>query len=245
MPGMDGMEFLEKVRLSNPGLPFILITSQGSERLAVRALMQGAYNHFRKPFDNDELFYTVERAAETRRLRLGERERVLEAAVGVRIIGRSPALSRVLETASRVASKDVTVLIRGETEPRRASSLRSFTRTANAGSRRWSSSIARRFLASSPKPSCSIHAWRVHRCGRGARRLLRAGERKHLVPRRDRRALASGSGKAVARASGTRGPATWIRAGQARRRSRDRCDTSRPRRGGQSGQVPRRSLLPA
>jgi DNA-binding NtrC family response regulator len=115
MPDMDGMELLEKIRASNAALPFILVTSQGSERLAVRALMHGAYNYLRKPFDNDELFYTVERAAETRRLRLAERERSLEAAVGVRIIGRSQALSRLLDSVSRVASKDVTVLIRGET----------------------------------------------------------------------------------------------------------------------------------
>src|SRR5580704_442009 len=115
MPDMDGMELLEKIRANHAALPFILVTSQGSERLAVRALMHGAYNHRRKPFDNDELFYTVERAAETRRLRLAERERALEAAVGVRIIGRSPALSRLLDSVSRVASKDVTVLIRGET----------------------------------------------------------------------------------------------------------------------------------
>jgi two-component system response regulator AtoC len=92
-----------------------LITSQGSERLAVRALMQGAYHYLRKPFDNQELFYIVERAVETHQLRLAERERALEAGAGVRIIGRSPALLRVLDTATRVANKDVTVLIRGET----------------------------------------------------------------------------------------------------------------------------------
>jgi two-component system response regulator AtoC len=115
MPEMDGMEFLEKVHASHAALPFILVTSQGSERLAVKALMRGAYNYLRKPFENDELFYAIERAAETRRLRLAERERSLEAAVGVRIIGRSPALLRLLDGASRVANKDVSVLIRGET----------------------------------------------------------------------------------------------------------------------------------
>ncbi|HWU85931.1 MAG TPA: sigma-54 dependent transcriptional regulator [Kofleriaceae bacterium] len=115
MPDVDGMQLLERVRAANAALPFVLVTSQGSERLAVRALKQGAYDYLRKPFDNDELFYTIDRAAETRRLRLVERERALEAAVGVRIIGRSAALSRVLDAVSRVASKDVTVLIRGET----------------------------------------------------------------------------------------------------------------------------------
>jgi two-component system response regulator AtoC len=115
MPDMDGMELLEKVRKSNPGIPVILVTAHGSERLAVRALKQGAYDYLSKPFDNDELFFTVERAAETRRLRQAERERSLEHASGVRIIGRSHALMRVLDTATRVAAKDVTVLVRGET----------------------------------------------------------------------------------------------------------------------------------
>jgi two-component system, NtrC family, C4-dicarboxylate transport response regulator DctD len=71
MPDMDGMELLEKIRASNAALPFILVTSQGSERLAVRALMQGAYNYLRKPFDNGELFYTVERAADRAGLAVG------------------------------------------------------------------------------------------------------------------------------------------------------------------------------
>ncbi|HEY1558130.1 MAG TPA: sigma-54 dependent transcriptional regulator [Kofleriaceae bacterium] len=115
MPDMDGMQLLEKVRAAHPALPVILVTAHGSERLAVRALKQGAYDYLSKPFDNDELVFTIERAAETRRLRLAERERALEQASGVRIIGRSAALARVLDTATRVAAKDVTVLVRGET----------------------------------------------------------------------------------------------------------------------------------
>src|SRR5262249_51129579 len=114
MPDMDGMQLLERVRTAPPALPVILVTAHGSERLAVRALKQGAYDYLSKPFDNDELFYTIDRAAETGRLRQAERERALEQASGVRIIGRSPALLRVLDTATRVAAKDVTVLVRGE-----------------------------------------------------------------------------------------------------------------------------------
>jgi DNA-binding NtrC family response regulator len=115
MPDMDGMQLLEKVRATDPGLPVILVTAHGSERLAVRALKQGAYDYLSKPFDNDELFFTIDRAAETRRLRQADRERALEQASGLRIIGRSPAISRLIDTATRVATKDVTVLIRGET----------------------------------------------------------------------------------------------------------------------------------
>jgi two-component system response regulator AtoC len=115
MPDMDGIQLLERIRTANASMPVVLVTAHGSERLAVRALKQGAYDYLTKPFDNDELFYTVERAAETHRLRLGERERAIEQRTGVRIIGRSPALMRALETATRVAAKDVTVLVRGET----------------------------------------------------------------------------------------------------------------------------------
>jgi DNA-binding NtrC family response regulator len=115
MPDMDGMELLERIRTVRPALPVILVTAHGSERLAVRALKQGAYDYLSKPFDNDELFYTIDRAAETGRLRQAERERALEQASGVRIIGRSSALLRVLDTATRIAAKDVTVLVRGET----------------------------------------------------------------------------------------------------------------------------------
>src|SRR5450755_2454495 len=115
MPDMDGMHLLERVRAVRPSLPVILVTAHGSERLAVRALKHGAYDYLSKPFDNDELRFTVDRAAETSRLRQSDREHALEQAIGVRIIGRSPALMRVLDTATRVANKDVTVLIRGET----------------------------------------------------------------------------------------------------------------------------------
>jgi two-component system response regulator AtoC len=115
MPDLDGMALLEKIRTTHPSVPVVLVTAHGSERLAVRALKQGAYDYLTKPFDNDELYFTVQRAAETRRLRMADRERALEQASGVRIIGRSPALARVLDTATRVAGKDVTVLIRGET----------------------------------------------------------------------------------------------------------------------------------
>ncbi len=115
MPEMDGMQLLERIRGLDSTLPVILITAHGSEKLAVRALKQGAYDYITKPYDNDELVYSLDRAAESRRLRLDERSRALEQAVGVRIIGRSPALTRLLDAAARVADKDVTVLIRGET----------------------------------------------------------------------------------------------------------------------------------
>lgn len=118
MPGMSGLELLEKVRARDAALPVIVITAQGSERFAVDAMKRGAYDYLAKPFDNDEVSYSVERALETRALRVESQAKMVEKALeasGVRIVGQSPALLRAVETARRLADKDVTVLVRGET----------------------------------------------------------------------------------------------------------------------------------
>jgi two-component system response regulator AtoC len=118
MPGMNGLELLEKVRARDATLPVLVVTAHGSERAAVDAMKRGAYDYLAKPFDNDEVSYSIERALETRALRLEARANTVEKALeasGVRIVGQSPALLRAVETARRLADKDVTVLVRGET----------------------------------------------------------------------------------------------------------------------------------
>ena len=118
MPGMTGLELLEQVRARDAALPVIVITAQGSERAAVDAMKRGAYDYMTKPFDNDTVCYSVERALETRALRTESRATTVDRALngtGVRIVGRSPVVLRAIETAKRLADKDVTVLIRGET----------------------------------------------------------------------------------------------------------------------------------
>jgi two-component system response regulator AtoC len=115
---MNGLELLEKVRARDAALPVIVITAQGSERAAVDAMKRGAYDYLAKPFNNDEVSYSVERALETRALRVESQAKTVEKALeasGVRIVGKSPALLRAIETARRLADKDVTVLVRGET----------------------------------------------------------------------------------------------------------------------------------
>jgi two-component system response regulator AtoC len=115
MPEMDGMELLRAIRERDESLPVILLTAHGSERLAVRAIRAGAYEYVTKPFDVDELAMALERALEARRLRLANRQLAAEHAIGHRIVGDSPAMRHLLEAAARVAGKDITVLVRGET----------------------------------------------------------------------------------------------------------------------------------
>ena len=115
MPKMDGLELMAQITARDPQLPVILLTAHGSERVAVAAMKQGAYDYLSKPFDIDEVAVVIERALETRRLRVDNRRLAAEQTLGRRIIGASRPMRRLLEATSRVATRDVTVLVRGET----------------------------------------------------------------------------------------------------------------------------------
>jgi len=115
MPGMDGLELMTHVGQRDAALPVILLTAHGSEKVAVAAMKQGAYDYLTKPFDIDEVALVIERALEARRLRVDNRRLAAEQTLGRRIIGDSRPMRRLLEAISRVASRDVTVLVRGET----------------------------------------------------------------------------------------------------------------------------------
>jgi two-component system response regulator AtoC len=115
MPEMSGMELLRAIRERDESLPVILLTAHGSERLAVRAIKAGAYEYVTKPFDIDEMAVALGRALEARALRLRNRQLVAEHAIGRRIVGDSAAMRHLLDDTARVAAKEITVLVRGET----------------------------------------------------------------------------------------------------------------------------------
>ncbi|MFT3768899.1 MAG: sigma-54 dependent transcriptional regulator [Minicystis sp.] len=115
MPSMDGLELLRALRERDAALPVTLLTAHGSEKVAVAAMKAGAYDYATKPFDIDEIVLVVERAIEARTLRDRARRLAAEQAIGRRIIGESPRMRRFLDALARVADKDVTVLVRGET----------------------------------------------------------------------------------------------------------------------------------
>jgi DNA-binding NtrC family response regulator len=115
MPGFDGLQLLAAVRERDEALPVIFLTAQGSERVAVRAMKGGAYDYVTKPFDIDEMAAILDRALEARALRVENRRLVAERALGRSIVGDSPAMGRLLDTVARIAPRDLTVLVRGET----------------------------------------------------------------------------------------------------------------------------------
>jgi DNA-binding NtrC family response regulator len=118
MPGESGMDVLRNIRAEHPETAVVMITAFGTIQTAVEAMKSGAYDYVTKPIDFDELVLIVNRALEHQQL--VEEVRTLRCALDEKygfqsIIGHSRILIRVLETASRVAQRDSTVLINGET----------------------------------------------------------------------------------------------------------------------------------
>ncbi len=117
MPGMDGLEILERMR-ERPAPPqVIMVTATKTVKTAVTAMKLGAFHYITKPFDVEELLVTVDRAVESRTL---VREvQALRAEVGERyhftnIVGNSAKFQAALRTVSMVAPLKTTVLITGE-----------------------------------------------------------------------------------------------------------------------------------
>jgi DNA-binding NtrC family response regulator len=114
MPGMDGMALLKRLAALSPSPRVVLITAHGSERQAVEAMKAGAWDYFRKPFENDELLAVVRRAVEAARL-ASENERLAgELALAGTMVFASEAMRRLAQLVGRVAPRDVNVLITGE-----------------------------------------------------------------------------------------------------------------------------------
>ncbi|WP_242342143.1 sigma-54-dependent transcriptional regulator [Anaeromyxobacter terrae] len=115
MPEMDGLALVQAIREQDEALPVVLLTAQGSERVAVRAMKAGAYEYVTKPYDIEEMSLVIDRALEARALRTQNRRLTAEKAIGKSLVAETPAMRRLLDAVGRLAPKDITVLVRGET----------------------------------------------------------------------------------------------------------------------------------
>lgn len=117
MPGMDGLEVLQKIKARAPAVPVIMITAYATVETAIQALRKGAYDMLTKPFEPEELVYRVRNALKQSKL-LEENRQLREELVGRfrfdKIIGTAPALHALLEKTEKVAIRDTSVLITGE-----------------------------------------------------------------------------------------------------------------------------------
>ena len=118
LPGMSGIEALERIKGDHPDLPVIMITAYEDVETVVSAMKLGAHDYVVKPLQMDGLLVSVRNALETITLRKEVQqlqERFLKENMPI-IVGESNAIQGVMEIVGKVAkSPDTPILIEGET----------------------------------------------------------------------------------------------------------------------------------
>ncbi len=117
LPGMSGLETLRSIKETHPTTPVIIITAFSSIDGAIEAMKRGAFHYIPKPFKNEEVIHTVNKALEQRRL-TSENER-LKAELSDKysysnIIGKSESMRRVFDLIRVAAPSKSNILIAGE-----------------------------------------------------------------------------------------------------------------------------------
>ncbi len=105
LPGMNGIDLLERLQVMRPGLPVVMISAHGEIPDAVRATQSGAVSFLSKPLDAEELAACIERHLDG--------GGPTESTAGGRILTRNPAMLELLDKVRRVAKTQSSVLING------------------------------------------------------------------------------------------------------------------------------------
>lgn len=117
LPGIGGLNALEKILKGDPNIVVIMITAYASIENAVKATRLGAFDFITKPFKNDELLLVVKNGLEKKRLQ-EENQRLKQSFRSEysfeRIVGKSPQMQQVFQMITQVGPRRTTVLICGE-----------------------------------------------------------------------------------------------------------------------------------
>jgi DNA-binding NtrC family response regulator len=114
LPGLSGLELVRQLHAAQPRLPIILTTAFGTTEIAIEATKFGAYDYLLKPFDMPQLIELVRKAADSNRL-MSEPVSLGEPGANDALVGQSAAMQAIYKEIGRIASKPISVLIRGET----------------------------------------------------------------------------------------------------------------------------------
>ena len=118
LPGINGMEVLEKIKEQEDDIIVIMVTALGVLETAVKAMRMGAYDYINKPFNLDELAIVIRKALETSELKREvahlRSEQTRRYGIG-NLIAESRHMKNVLAMVEKIARSDAsTVLIQGE-----------------------------------------------------------------------------------------------------------------------------------
>ena len=115
MPGISGLEAIQRVKAMQPNLPVIIMTAFGTTERVIGAMKYGAFEYIEKPFDIERLKKLVKEALAIKQLTSEEPpESSIKSVAAGEIIGTSAAIKEVFKMIGRVAASDVSVLISGE-----------------------------------------------------------------------------------------------------------------------------------
>ena len=114
MPGMDGLEVLQKLKHMVENTPIVVFSGHGTINAAVEATRLGAFDFIEKPLDTNRLMVTVRNAVDTRRLKSENKTYRRDAEKKYQIVGDSPSLAVVRSAIHKAAPTNATVLIWGE-----------------------------------------------------------------------------------------------------------------------------------
>ena len=112
MPGMDGIEFLDKVMEAGLDSAVVMISGHGDIDTAVECIKKGAFDFIQKPLDLNRILITIKNATE--KVSLVKETRILKKKVyGQRMVGESEAIRNIQDMITKVAATDARVLIMG------------------------------------------------------------------------------------------------------------------------------------
>ena len=117
MPGMDGIELLERIKVFDPWLTVVMMTAFGVIEIAVESIKKGAYDFVTKPFEQEDLIRLLEKALERSLLvreNLNLRQRIKKEETFQSLVGITPSMQKVYDDIQMISKTDVTVLITGE-----------------------------------------------------------------------------------------------------------------------------------
>ncbi|MEI8101584.1 MAG: sigma-54 dependent transcriptional regulator, partial [Bacteroidota bacterium] len=114
MPGIDGMELLDRAQALRPDLPFIMISGHGNVEMAIDATKKGAYDFITKPPDLNRLLISIRNAIDKNNLVTETKFLKRKVSKTFDIIGETPAIGKIKDTIEKVAPTEARVLITGE-----------------------------------------------------------------------------------------------------------------------------------
>ena len=117
MPEMDGMDVLRRIKDDYPHVPVVMLSAQGSVKVAIESIHLGAYDYLTKPVDRERLEVVSRNAIQGFKLEMDLRQTQKRLEDGIafnRIVSIDEKMQKVFNLIRKSANSQVAVLVQGE-----------------------------------------------------------------------------------------------------------------------------------